>query len=101
MHRITLQRAAAEGILPWNGFISDRFVVASDVLGCGGSNPTPQVQFQVLPTTSSSGKWRQSLSVSKLTYCNLISNGKNKFRNNVHSEIEYEGNRLWKGQVPI
>ena len=33
----------------------------------GGASLTPQVQFQMLPTTSSSGKGRQSLSVSKLT----------------------------------
>ena len=33
---------------------------------CGGASPTPQVQFQVMPRTSSSGKVRQSLSVSRL-----------------------------------
>ena len=36
-------------------------------MGCGGAIPTPQVQFQVMPRTSSSGKRRQSLSVSKVT----------------------------------
>ena len=36
-------------------------------MGCGGASLTPQVQFQVMPRTSSSGKGRQSLSVSRLT----------------------------------
>ena len=43
------------------------FVVAGKVLGFVGANPTRQVQFQILPRTSSSDKKRQSLSVSKVT----------------------------------
>ena len=68
MHRTALQRAAAVGVLPQSGFRVDfAFDIASELLWCGGASPTPQLQFQVLPRTSSSGKRRQSLSVSKLT----------------------------------
>ena len=36
-------------------------------MGCGGASPTPQVQIHVLPRSSSSGKGRPSLPVSKQT----------------------------------
>ena len=66
MHRTALRRAAAVvGVLPRSGFrIGFARDVASAVWGVGAS---PQVQFQVLPRSSSSGKGRQSLSVSELT----------------------------------
>ena len=68
MHRAALRRAAAVGVLPRSGLKDGgRNVVASESVGCGGASPTPQVQFQVMPRTSSSGKGRQSLSASKLT----------------------------------
>ena len=53
------------GLLPSSGFS----ISFSDVtiLGCGGARSALHVQFQVLPRVSSSGKWRHSLSVSKLT----------------------------------
>ena len=36
-------------------------------MGCGGASPTPQLQYQVLDSTSSGDKGRQSLPVNELT----------------------------------
>ena len=72
MHRASLRRAAAVGVLiPRSGFEVSDFVHASEFVGCEGASPTPQVQFQVLSRTSSSGKGRQFLSVRKLTLITL------------------------------
>ena len=78
MHRTALRRAAEVSVLPQNEFSASAFVVASEFVGCGGARPTPEVHFQVLPRTSSSGKGRQSVSVSKLTAVALSETWPNK-----------------------
>ena len=65
MQRNALGRAAAVGVLPRNGFRMDLVI---DVAGAFVSlRPIPEVLFQVLLKSSSTGKGRLTLSVNKLT----------------------------------
>ena len=63
MHHTASRRAAAVGVL----LSYDSEILSVSLRAKLVASPTCHVQFHVLPKTSSSGKWLQSILVSKLT----------------------------------